>query len=70
MFQLYKSEGSQFENRLIQFRKHGGDLGGHGNLGGEGDLGGRRFGRLCLDSRRQQDDLVAKGQTLASHSQV
>ena len=28
MDQLYKSEGSQFEDRLIQFREHGGDLRG------------------------------------------
>ena len=51
MDQTYSSEGSNIEDRLIQFRKHGGDLGSPGDLGGEGDLGGRRFGRLCLDSR-------------------
>ena len=28
------------EDNLIQFRKHGGDLGDPGNLGGEGNLGG------------------------------
>ena len=36
-----KSEGSNLEVRLDQFRKHGGNLGGNGNLGGECNLGGK-----------------------------
>ena len=56
---MLTKKGSNIEGRLIQFRKHGGDLGGPG-----------RSGRLCLDSRRQQGDLGAKGQTLASQGQV
>ena len=36
-----QSEGSNLKVRLDQFRKHGGDLGGHGDLGGEGELGGK-----------------------------
>ena len=36
---IYRSEGSNLEVRRDQFRKHGGDLGGHGDLGGEGDFG-------------------------------
>ena len=33
-FSDLQSEGRQFKDRLIQFRKHGGDLGGKGDLGG------------------------------------
>ena len=50
-----KSDGSNLEDNLIQFRKHGGDLGGPGDLGGEGDLGGMAIWEaMSQTSRRQQ----------------